>query len=458
MNESNRFDPVSDFTVGIYGYGRTGQKLVNHLADSVQQLIVYEDDPSTLRNERTDRDRNTEWVPSPQVLKHELDLMIASPGIPGDHPVLRQARESGIPVWDELEFAYRMAEGGTFWAITGTNGKSTSADLAGNLLKEKFGPERVSVCGNRGSPLTENILDGSPKNHYVVEVSSFQVEGLDSFSPDGALLTSLGDDHQNYHDSLYEYHSLKWNLLKRVKENGPIVLPKTEADRDWLSTRNSVRPFDKGEVYGEDIHYVPGEGLRFRNDSVPSQTLDASLTLFPENVLGVVALLMDELDEMQIVEGLKSFRSLDYRAGTVDTIDGRRVINDSKGTNPSAVKKLVERLESPFSIVLGGGAKKTNYTELVETLAENSPESVVLAGTGSTAERVEALCKEVGLDYQRFENWENAVKTTFEQGDDGETIVLSPGGTSFDNFENYRDRGEAFDRWIEEAADEKQTG
>ncbi len=451
----NFIESLEELVVGVYGYGRTGEAIVGRLKDCVRKLVVYEDDPVVLSTKsKTERDE-TKWVTAPSVLRHDLDVMVASPGVPGDHSMLRQAREGNIPVWDELELSYRLAEGGTFWAITGTNGKSTSADLAGELLAQKYGRESVCVCGNRGSPLIENVVGSSNETHYVVEVSSFQVEGLDRFNPDGGLLTSLGDDHRDYHDNLYEYHSLKWQLLKRVADKGPVVVPESLSDRGWLSERSNLRVFTPEGVPGLPSGYRPGVGLHLDGQFVPENHLDPSLTLFPENILGVIGLLEGVLSERHITDGLKQFDSLDYRAGSMKEINGRKVINDSKGTNPSTVRKLVERLDSPFRIVLGGEAKGASYSQLVETLSDRAPEAVVLAGSGSAAEKLETLCRRHELSYLRFDDWEEAVKSAFVQCNPGATVVLSPGGDSFDDFANFRKRGEAFDRWIEEAADEE---
>lgn len=447
-------EELNEARVGIYGYGSTGESLVEILRPVAEQLVIYEDNPSNITSIADSSEEDVTVVENPSILRRELDLMLSSPGIPGDHAMLRQARESGIPVWGEIELAYRIADGGTFWAVTGTNGKSTCSELAGHLLERKYGADRVAVCGNRGSPLIENVIDMPREAHYVVEVSSFQVEGLDGFQPDGTLLTNISDDHLDYHDSRYEYHGLKYELLRKTSQGGPLVLPQQRANRRWLQDRAAVRTFNRFEVNELPLEFSGERRIRFKNKVVDLKNVETELMLFPENIISVTALLFDEITVDQLRNGLETFQGLKFRAQEVDTSNGRRVINDSKGTNPSAVRELLERIEGDVRLVLGGGAKNADYGNLIETIRQRNTDSITIAGTGSTADRVERICSQEGLDYERLTDWEDAVKSTYARAGEGETVLLSPGGTSFDNFEDYRDRGKAFEQWIRESSHE----
>lgn len=455
ITDTKRRPELEEMTVGIYGFGNTGQTLVRELSRSADRIIVYEDDPSDTRPSDLETVNGAvRWVESPTVLHEIPDLLISSPGIPGDHPVLRQAREFGIPVWDEIELGYRLTENGTFWAITGTNGKSTAAELAGRVLEAEYGENRVRVCGNRGSPLVENLADDGSEYHYVVEVSSFQVEGLDTFAPDGALLTSLGDDHREYHNSRYEYRALKFDLLRRVVQGGPMVVPSTEEHHSWLKRHAGKRSFDERGARDVDVERTSDGRIRYENKDVRLDELSSSLSMFPENIMGVASLLHDNVSPESFIEGLRSFESLKYRAGRPEIVGERQVINDSKATNPTAVQKLLARLDEPFHLVLGGGAKNTDYGSLVDELVESEVVGMTLAGSGSTVERLKPLLRERGLDFREEKLWKDAVQSAYRDTSPGHVLVLSPGGTSFDAFDHYRDRGQSFDRWIGEAADE----
>lgn len=446
MNTSlERFDGK---TVGIYGFGNTGRTLARELGEVANELVIYEDDPTADSDVDPIDAADARWVFSPTVLQDELDYLLVSPGIPGDHSILRQAREFGIPVWGDLELSYRLMEEGTIWAITGTNGKSTCAELLGRLLEQLHGESAVSVCGNRGSPVLGELLN-TPSNHYVVEVSSFQVENLEEFQPDAALLTNLGDDHMNYHATMEEYHGLKLDLLKRVPEGNKIVLPVCQADRPWLQKRD-VRAVDTEDMTTGSIEWDPADGLEVAGGVIPVESVPPSLRQFPENTLGTLELVREQLGVEEITKAFDSFDPLPYRAQPVSTDNGRTIINDSKGTNPSAVLEQLDRREGPVHLVLGGEAKETNYEGLVAALTDGDVLSVTLAGEGSTVARLAELCEQESIDFRRVDDWEAAIKKAVEALGTDETLLLSPGGTSFDAFENYRDRGEQFDRWVRE--------
>lgn len=445
---------LEDLFVGVYGYGKTGRTLVDVLSDRVERIRVFEDDSERGYDQDEILKENVNWREDPVSLQARPDLMISSPGVPGDHPVLVQARELGIPVWDEIELSYRLARKGTFWAITGTNGKSTCCELVGAILGEEYDRKKVKICGNRGSPVIENVFESGPDCHFVVEVSSFQMEGLDQFCPDGALVTNLGDDHLDYHDSLYEYHGLKFDLLKRVKSDGPAVIPEPHSDRAWIQQLKRLRSVTQRGVTDLPISLTGDGVLQFDGSAIPTVELSPSLQLFPENLLGVGALLYDEVAPDAFVKGLENFSGLEYRAGQVDTSNGRRIINDSKGTNPDAVRKLLDRLDPPLHLVLGGDGKNNSYKDLISFLHNEHSGTVSVAGPGSAANKFRELLRQRKIEFHDFNHWKDAVKSTYRRAGKGETVVLSPGGTSFDVFDNYRERGRAFDRWVEEAANE----
>lgn len=450
MEPDELLSRLRNATVGIYGYGNTGRTLAKNLTGRVEEIIVYEDDPTAEPgDEPAGEGTDVRWVVAPTVLQDELDYLLVSPGIPGDHPMLRQAREFEIPVWGDLELSYRLMEEGTIWAITGTNGKSTCAELLGRLLEEEYGESAVAVCGNRGSPFLDELMVDDPPAHYVVEVSSFQVENMDRFQPDAALLTNLGDDHMNYHESTHEYHGLKLNLLKRVPEEKTVVLPDSEADRDWLERRD-VRRVQMPHHQSDSFDYREGDGLYIGQELIPEDEIPESLRQFPENILTTLEAVKHQVNLRQVKEAFEAFEPLPYRAQPVETANGKIVINDSKGTNPSAVLEQLARRDEPIHLVLGGEAKQTNYDTLITVVQDRNVRSITLAGEGSTASVLSELCERESVNHRWIADWEEAVKTAYDSVDDGETLLLSPGGTSFDAFENYKQRGEEFDRWIRE--------
>lgn len=447
-------DRLSEEHVGVYGFGTTGQAVVRHLVDRVDALTVLDDaDPEDGNYDPDDWPDSIHWRIEPRHFQNRLDRVVISPGVPGDHPFVRQAREADVPVWGELELAYRLCEG-TIWGITGTNGKSTCVELVGAALRARDGTRSVAVCGNRGEPFLDKVLDeGISYDDYVVEISSFQVEGMDRFSPDASLLTNLGDDHQDRHGSLYEYHGLKWQLLKRTVPGGRIVVPARYLDgrRDWLSGRSELVTVTEESIQGSEADLRVDDGaLQLEDGSVSLDALPPVLRWFPENLLGSLGLVSSRPGVEHLRKTLDDFESPPHRVEELSTGGDVRVINDSKATNPDAVRAVLEKVGGPIRIVLGGDDKNAQYAPLVEALDSEPIRAIHLCGRGTACEPLEVLLDEQGLVYQRDPDWEAGVKIALRDAGPGELVLLAPGATSFDAFSSYRERGEAFRRWVRE--------
>lgn len=435
-------------SVGVYGYGRTGREVVNALRPLAETIHVFEDN----REQVSDPVDDIEWSFSDHSLDG-VDRLITSPGIPIDNPVLKEARKRGIDVWGEIELAYRLLESGRIWAITGTNGKSTCTELAGAFLRaQKDTP--ISVCGNRGTPMIQAVTDEQTYSDYVVEISSFQVEGMDSFRADAVLLTNLGDDHIDRHGTMEEYHRLKWELVRRVLPSGRAVIPleETMEPEPAMKFPNEFVEFSSREVWGLDfVVQWRDEGLRLGEHQIERDRFPLSLQLFPQNILSVIGLVLDR-PERGIVEGaMGHFDPLPHRADLIEGTGDVRVVDDSKSTNPDSVESLVENMDDPYRLLLGGAGKDGDYSKLFALLGEHPPECLVFCGEDGLVEQLKSLAEQSALEYEVADEWERAVKQIVEATADGEWVLLSPGGTSFDAFENYKERGRKFCEWVREA-------
>ncbi len=439
---------MSEEHVGVYGYGRTGRALVRALRPHAKRLTVFEDSPG---DSTPPSGEGVEWVVDPDRLSSSVERLIVSPGVPWDHERLQQARDRGLPVWAEVELAYRFSEG-RIWAVTGTNAKSTCSELAGCLLRASAGGS-VEVCGNRGRPFVEAAVKNAA-SRYVVEISTFQVEGMEAFRPGATLLTNLGDDHRDRHGSLKRYHDLKWELVQRTEPGGHVAL--FREDRQIRRRAGGLRDLETRWFRRDSVPGRPWswnkQGLRVGDRRLERDRLPFFLQLFPENLMAVLAWVGEELSPEEIVRGLDAFTPLPHRARRIRLDNGARVIEDSKGTNPHAVQALVERLEGPLRLVLGGGGKGADFSPLISLLSDREVRSLVLAGEDPTVGEIVDLCDEHDLPHRRDPDWEHAVKASVKATQSGETLVLSPGGNSFDAFEDYRQRGESFQRWVREAA------
>lgn len=456
---SHTLETLEDEVIGVYGFGRTGQALVECLHPIATEIRVYDDtDPDKIKYDRSNWPNDIKWNFIPTALDTEIDRLLVSPGIPGDHSFLRQAREFRIPVWGELELAYRLSSG-MIWGVTGTNGKSTVTELVGAILRARYGNEAVSVCGNRGKPMIESVRSDSVKyDHFVVEISSFQVEGLVDFEPDAMLLTNLGNDHLDRHTSIREYHGLKMDLLKRTNPGDRLTVHDPvfhDSEFQWITDRANVTRFDESRTIGckPECSFDPENGFMIGDTRLRSlETVPRILQFYPQNLLAALAFTCTEPDIHEIDRALEAFDPLPHRVEQIPTKNGRTILNDSKATNPSAVTELLDQITGQVSLVLGGSDKNSDFSEMLDRLSSDQVCSVWLAGSGTTTEKLIKLCSSRGIPFEHVPEWEDSVKRAIRSSDPDQVVLLSPGGTSFDAFENYKSRGKAFRQWVREEA------
>ncbi len=438
--------------VGIYGYGRTGQALARILYPLVDQLYIFEDTPRDRLNEQSSAQLDLNWQFFPRQLPPDLDQLILSPGVALQHPPVQSAIQQGVELLGEVELAGRIVSGNV-WAVTGTNGKSTTAELMGAILRASDRP--VVVCGNRGKPFIEAVAENFSKPiDYVVEISSFQIETLSSFAPQGTVLTNLGDDHQDRHNSLAEYHGLKLDLVGRTAPEGRVVIPRDISPPAQLDQTVQLTPFSRSGVCfdGRQISWSE-TGLDIGTGQIPADRFPSLIQLFPENLLAALAVIQPALTESTIERIIEQFSAPPHRAELIDTPAGTpRVINDSKGTTPSAVAALVKAVSGQFTLLLGGAGKSADFTDLFDLLQSKADYLVELffCGEEKLINQLEELAASRNIKAHIIDRWETAVKTAVSRANPQQTVLLSPGGTSFDAFKNYRQRGQMFKRWTHE--------
>jgi UDP-N-acetylmuramoylalanine--D-glutamate ligase len=373
----------------------------------------------------------------------EQDLIVVSPGVPVNLPPLVLAHVGGIPVWGEIELAWRFLRG-KLVAITGSNGKTTTTSLVAHIL-ETAGIATL-VGGNIGAPLISIVESSTDSTVTVAEISSFQLETIEAFRPEIGVLLNLTPDHLDRHASFEEYAAAKMRLFENQVERDFAVL---NADDPEVTKRMPSRPhnfwFSRQKRVAEGA-FLLDDQIIFRHEG--QETVVGRRSEIPlrgehnvENVLAacVVAYLAGA-EPGAIARGVKTFRGVEHRLEFVGEIGGVGFYNDSKATNVDAALKAIEAFPGPLVVILGGRDKGSPYTPLRDALRTRGRAALLI---GESAEKIAAdLGDAVPFEYAR--TLDRAVHLAAERARPGDVVLLAPACSSFDQFENYEHRGREF--------------
>ena len=375
-----------------------------------------------------------------------LDSVVMSPGVPTDLPIVNKIREKGICIWGEIELAYRVG-GGDVLAITGTNGKTTTTALLGEIMKAW--KDSVYVVGNIGTPYTPIQAETREDSVIVAEISSFQLETVDAFRPRVSAILNITPDHLDRHHTMRAYIEAKETIAKNQTAEDVCVLnyedeetrkfgEKTEATVLYFSSR---RKLDRG-VYLEDGTIIYAEnGNRTTICHVDELKLLGVHNY--ENIMAAVAMSLAYHVPVDIIrQSVKAFGGVEHRIEYVCEKNGVVYYNDSKGTNPDAAIKAISAMKRPTYLIGGGYDKNASYEEWIESF-DGKVQKLVLIG--QTKEKIEETAKRCGFtDTILAETLEEAVSICAELSREGEAVLLSPACASWGMFKNYEERGDKF--------------
>lgn len=371
------------------------------------------------------------------------DEVIVSPGVPVDHPFLTETARRGIPVVSELELGWRFVRGRVI-AVTGTNGKSTTVSMIGEILHEFGSP--VIVAGNVGLPLSDVARDLGPEGFYVLEVSSFQLETVTHFHPAVAGLLNLTPDHLDRYGSVEDYYRAKKRIIENCgREDTLFYNAEDHRCAEIAETFTGVRvPFSSRRQVDGGV-YLDGDRIVRLRDGKPERVMLRSelgtVGLHNvENALAAVAALSPLAVPAEICRSaLARFRGLPHRMEEVAMVDGVSFFNDSKATNVEATVMSLAGLDRKVVLIAGGHDKGGDFAKLLPVLG-NVLAVVVI---GEAAPLIEgALAGHVRVE--RARSMDEAVETAHGIARPGQLVVLSPACASFDMFDNFEHRGEAF--------------
>jgi UDP-N-acetylmuramoylalanine--D-glutamate ligase len=389
----------------------------------------------------------------------DADFFVLSPGVPTQSNIVQQALRAGIDVYSEIEVASWFCEA-PIVAITGTNGKTTTTSLTGHVFRTAFadtpGREAI-VAGNIGYPFSDYVLETEPTDVVVLEVSSFQLDHVETFRPRVSVLLNITPDHLGRYDHDFEaYAQAKHNIFRNQGEGDVVVYNRDDDDvrdaAEEAAAEQGVRPM---AITREG---VPAAGAGFRDGRIVLRTDDEDDSLMPQDELALrgrhnmynslaaaVSARVMEVENDVIRESLSGFEGVPHRLEEVRTVDGVLYVNDSKATNVNAVWYALESFDRPVVLIAGGQDKGNDYSDL-KPLVRDRVRAVVALG-----ESADKVARELGpeaVECTRAQTMEAALSRAQRYAQPGDAVLLSPACASFDMYENYEERGTLFRRLV----------
>ena len=377
-----------------------------------------------------------------------VTLAVISPGIPltaGFVPVLDAQK---IPLIGELELAYQASKG-KLAAITGTNGKTTTTALVGEILKKQY--EDVHVVGNIGNPFTAEALDTKDSSATVVEVSSFMLETIADFHPNVAAILNITPDHLDRHGTMENYIRCKEAITMNQTDEDHLILNFEDAELRRFGQSDAVRAkviwFSSREEIPEGL-YLKDDAIYLKENGTTTHVVDVhELQLLGrhnyENVMAAIAIgLKMGVPLLKVIEAIKAFHAVEHRIEFVRERCGVKYYNDSKGTNPDAAIQALNAMPGPTILIAGGYDKHSEYDDWVKLFPGKVKQLVLI---GQTRDKIADCCRKYGFtDIMYAEDMEEAVRAAASYADVGDYVLLSPACASWGMFDNYEQRGRIF--------------
>lgn len=444
--------------VVVAGGGRSGTAAAELLV-SRGAIVTVSDQSAALEGAAGLRTRGVSVVlgPHPADLFTSADLVIVSPGVPLNHDAIVAARRAGVPVIGEIELAWRWLEGRVI-AITGTKGKSTTTTLTARMLTEAGFD--VTAGGNLGIALSAQVADSRPESLHVVEVSSFQLEAIDTFRPWIAVLLNLSPDHLDHHASFEEYAAAKQRIFANQTADDWAVVNQDDPPALALARQARARRFDftLDSSLPEGVTVEGGQIVRRdRSSSVPLLPL-SSVRLPGRHLLGDVLAAaavgcVAGVSAAAMQRAVEGFTGLEHALERVAEIGGVQFVNDSKATNIVSARRAIESFDRAV-VIMGGRFKGGRFEELRDVVEERVDAIVAI---GEARPLIRAALGEV-VRVHEADSMQAAVRMSFGLARLGSAVVLAPACASFDMFRDYAERGRVFKEEVRRLEQERAVG
>ncbi|WP_455949993.1 UDP-N-acetylmuramoyl-L-alanine--D-glutamate ligase [Eubacterium sp.] len=435
----------------VAGSGKSGIGAADLLKKVGADIVIYDGNEKINKDDVLAKLQNADNVEviigelSKEVI-NSVDLMILSPGIAIDAPFVNEVRDAGVPIWGEVELAYVISKGKLI-AITGTNGKTTTTALVGEIMAAYY--RDVKVVGNIGNPYTTTAFEATDDTVTVAEISSFQLETIHTFKPDVSAVLNITPDHLNRHYTMECYTNVKMSIAKNQDENQPVILnyedeilrkyaPKLHNKIIWFSSKQEL----------ENGIYLEGKNIIYSHDGekeIITTTEDTTLVGIHnvENIMAAIGISISMgVPNDVIKKAIRKFKAVEHRIEYVTTIDDVIYYNDSKGTNTDASVKAIQAMTRPTILIAGGYDKKVSFDDWAKELKGKVKCLVLL---GQTSNQIAETVRKYGFENIIFtESLEEAVEECRKNAESGDAVLLSPACASWGMFDNYEQRGNMF--------------
>jgi UDP-N-acetylmuramoylalanine--D-glutamate ligase len=424
--------------IGVIGFGRSGKEVARLIESLGEQVFV------------SDLNLDVSSIPYPNESGNhtekllEMDLLVVSPGVPFGIPILSKARDRGIPVVGEVEFASRYMKGKLI-AITGTNGKTTTAAMTHHILKSRFG-DKILLGGNiyPGTPLSALVSESKDDSVTVIEVSSYQLERIESFHPWISAIVNISPDHLDRHKDFKEYLNAKLNIFKNQNSEDYSIINKDDPNISDFNPPSKILYFSLKEK--SDVFF---NGTAFVRDKNNKEIFSKNDLFMPGEAFvedGMIAALIAGImgmDWESVRERIRSFSGVEHRMETVIKKESMWIVNNSMCTNPAAFVKSLECFPDSC-VIVGGRMKVDDFSPIVDAIRRLAKYAVII---GESSDLIADKLDDIGFKNKVIaSSMEDAVGKALTS--DCDRLILSPGASSFDWYSDFRERGDVFKKIV----------
>lgn len=438
---------LEDTKIVVVGLGKSGFELLKFLDKNNVKVEAYDSKAGYDKNILAEFSPNINFNLGKNPSGEEIcDTVILSPGVPLNLKFLEKFKNRNIEIIGEIEFAYRYAKG-NFISITGTNGKTTTTTLTGEIFKAAGLDTRV--VGNIGNPIISEVSTSTEDTFFVAELSSFQLETIKDFKSLAGAVINVTPDHLDRHGNIDNYAAIKFNIFNNQESCDYAVLNVEDSKVKSLSSdlKSNIIFFSTNNKLECGI-YLEDNIIKFNDGIKVTEIINRDEVYLKgkhnlENVMTAIGLSLSANIEITVIsEVLKNFKGVEHRLEFVDKIDGVEYINDSKGTNPDSSIKALETYDKNVILIAGGYDKKSEFDDFIKLFEGRVKKAIFM---GVTKEKLAETCDKYGFKNYIFkDNMKDAVEFAKSIADSGDTVLLSPACASWGMYNNYEERGDDF--------------